>query len=192
MKARTRLNKARKLDIVHAYVLATKGCLPTNLNKLLGDMREIVGDVSESDVRQAIAWATRGAPTGTKWISHCPIAGDGKTRPEPPRSQPRRPPFRHQRLGSGSGGEPDWPLPSFGCRWVNRMIASRIRSWRDGCCATSTCNGSVRMLTGEKPLIAQIRSFNRATKWALSWFLSRFAMAKNSPDKSSKRRNSLL
>lgn len=42
-----------------AYVLATKGQLPTNLDKLLGDMREIIGDVSQSEVRKSIAWALR-------------------------------------------------------------------------------------------------------------------------------------
>jgi len=42
-----------------AYVLATGGRLPTNLAKLLRDMREIVGDVTENEVRAAIRWALR-------------------------------------------------------------------------------------------------------------------------------------
>jgi hypothetical protein len=59
MKAQARLSKARKEQIVMAYVLATKGHLPTNLDKLLGDMREIMGDVSEAEVRASIKWALR-------------------------------------------------------------------------------------------------------------------------------------
>jgi hypothetical protein len=54
-----RMKTARKQDIVMAYVLATKGRLPDNLDKLLQAMREIIGDVSESEVRKAIAWALR-------------------------------------------------------------------------------------------------------------------------------------
>ena len=53
------MKKARKEQIVMAYVLATKGRLPTNLDKLLGDMREIMGNVSEDEVRKAIKWALR-------------------------------------------------------------------------------------------------------------------------------------
>jgi 3-methyladenine DNA glycosylase AlkD len=51
------MKTARKQDIVMAYVLATKGRLPNNLDSLLQAMREIIGDVSESKVRKAIAWA---------------------------------------------------------------------------------------------------------------------------------------
>ena len=53
------MKTARKQQIVLAYVLATKGALPTNLDKLLQGMREIMGDVSEIKVRKAIAWALR-------------------------------------------------------------------------------------------------------------------------------------
>lgn len=53
------MKTARKQQICMAYVLATKGRLPTNLDKLLADMREIMGDVSEAEVRKAIAWALR-------------------------------------------------------------------------------------------------------------------------------------
>jgi hypothetical protein len=59
----TRLSKARKLDIAHAYVLVTGGVLPTNLEKLLHDMREIMGgDVTEADVRKTIKWALQQRP----------------------------------------------------------------------------------------------------------------------------------
>jgi hypothetical protein len=53
------MKTARKEAICMAYVLAAKGRLPTDLNKLLGNMREMVGEVSETDVRKAIAWALR-------------------------------------------------------------------------------------------------------------------------------------
>jgi hypothetical protein len=53
------MKAARKQDIAMAYVLATKGRLPDDLNKLLADMREIVGDVSEAEVRASIKWALR-------------------------------------------------------------------------------------------------------------------------------------
>ena len=45
MKTR-RLSTARKEAIVMAYVLATKGQLPTNLDKLLTDTREIIAGIS--------------------------------------------------------------------------------------------------------------------------------------------------
>ena len=61
MKAH-RLSKARKQQIAMAYVLATKCVLPTDLEKLLADMRAIMGDVSEDDVRKTIAWAARPRP----------------------------------------------------------------------------------------------------------------------------------
>jgi hypothetical protein len=53
------MKTARKQQIAWAYVMATKGRLPTNLNKLLGDMCEMIGDVSEDEVRAAIKWALR-------------------------------------------------------------------------------------------------------------------------------------
>jgi hypothetical protein len=52
-----RLSKTRKEQIAMAYVLATKGVLPTNLAKLLHDMREIVGGASEAEVRTSTKWA---------------------------------------------------------------------------------------------------------------------------------------
>jgi len=58
-----------------AYVLATRGRLPDNLDKLLREMREIIGDVSEREVRAAIKWALRQLPLRS---------------PHPPR-QPRKP-----------------------------------------------------------------------------------------------------
>jgi hypothetical protein len=51
------LKRERKLDILHAYVMATGGQLPTDLGELLGDMRELIGEVSEAEVREAIRWA---------------------------------------------------------------------------------------------------------------------------------------
>jgi hypothetical protein len=57
MTARSRLSTARKEQIVMAYVTVTNGRLPTDLDKLLGDVREMVRDVSEADLRKAIAWA---------------------------------------------------------------------------------------------------------------------------------------
>ena len=53
------MKTARKEQIVWCYVVVTGGKLPTNLNKLLGDMREMIGDVSEDEVRAAIKWALR-------------------------------------------------------------------------------------------------------------------------------------
>ena len=44
------------------YVLVTEGRLPTNLGKLLDAMRQIVGDVTEDEVRKSIAWALRQMP----------------------------------------------------------------------------------------------------------------------------------
>ena len=38
------MKTARKEQIAWAYVVVTGGRLPTNLDKLLGDMREIMGD----------------------------------------------------------------------------------------------------------------------------------------------------
>jgi hypothetical protein len=53
------MKTARKQQIVLAYVLATKGRLPTNLDVLLRDMRERIGDVTEDEVRASIKWALR-------------------------------------------------------------------------------------------------------------------------------------
>src|SRR5262249_26583078 len=55
----SRMTRARKEQIVMAYVLVTRGRLPTNLNTLLDAMRKMIGDVTESEVREAIAWALR-------------------------------------------------------------------------------------------------------------------------------------
>jgi len=54
-----RLMRRRKEQIVMAYVLATGGRLPTHLGELLRAMRERMGDVSEDEVRRAIAWSLR-------------------------------------------------------------------------------------------------------------------------------------
>src|SRR5262245_66462464 len=60
MMAQRRLSKARKEQIVLAYVLTTRGVLPDDLDKLLRSIRERVGgDVTEHDVRKAIKWALR-------------------------------------------------------------------------------------------------------------------------------------
>jgi hypothetical protein len=53
------MKTARKLDIVHAYVMATGGQLPTDLDKLLRAMRETIPDLTENDLRAAIKWALR-------------------------------------------------------------------------------------------------------------------------------------
>ena len=59
MKAQPRLSKARKEAIIMAYVMVTRGRLPTNLNNLLTDMRLTIPDLTESDLRKAIAWALK-------------------------------------------------------------------------------------------------------------------------------------
>src|SRR6516162_9853616 len=53
------MKTARKQDIVLAYVLVTRGRLPDNLDKLLRAMREMIGDMSENEVRAAVRWALR-------------------------------------------------------------------------------------------------------------------------------------
>jgi len=53
------MTRKRKLDITHCFVLVTEGRIPTDLGKLLGAMRERIGDVSEAEVREAIRWALR-------------------------------------------------------------------------------------------------------------------------------------
>jgi len=52
-----RLSRRRKEQIVMAYVLTTRGRLPTHLGELLRGMRARIGDVSEGEVRAAIAWS---------------------------------------------------------------------------------------------------------------------------------------
>src|SRR6516225_7702294 len=56
-----KLPTRRKWAILHAYVLATGGRLPTDLEKLLADMRELMGEVSEAEVREAIKRTLRDA-----------------------------------------------------------------------------------------------------------------------------------
>jgi hypothetical protein len=53
------MKRERKEQIVWCYVVVTGGRLPTDLDKLLGDMREIIGDVTEAEVRTSIKWALR-------------------------------------------------------------------------------------------------------------------------------------
>jgi hypothetical protein len=52
-----RLSRQRKEQIVMAYVLTTRGRLPTHLGELLQAMRERMGEVSEEEVRKSIAWS---------------------------------------------------------------------------------------------------------------------------------------
>jgi hypothetical protein len=54
-----RLTRRRKEQIVMAYVLTTRGRLPTHLGELLRGMRERMGPVSEDEVRRAIRWMLR-------------------------------------------------------------------------------------------------------------------------------------
>jgi len=54
-----KLPTRRKVAIVQCYVMATGGRLPTDLDQLLGVMRQSIGDVTESEVRAAIAWSLR-------------------------------------------------------------------------------------------------------------------------------------
>jgi len=55
------MKKARREAIALAYVLATGGRLPTDLEKLLAAMRERVPDVTEDEVRHAIKLTLRAA-----------------------------------------------------------------------------------------------------------------------------------
>jgi len=55
MKKATR----RKEQIVLCYVVATGGRLPENLGNLLRAIREVIPDVTESDLRAAITWSLR-------------------------------------------------------------------------------------------------------------------------------------
>ena len=54
-----KLTRRRKYEIVRAYVLATGGRLPTDLEQLLAAMRELLGDVTEGEVREAIKQTLR-------------------------------------------------------------------------------------------------------------------------------------
>jgi len=80
---RIRLSTRRKEEIVRAYVLATGGRLPTDLDKLLAAMRARMGAVSESEVRAALDWSLRrsrraGAAVERKLgydLSHDALAG---------------------------------------------------------------------------------------------------------------------
>jgi|AmaraimetFIIA100_FD_contig_81_2919199_length_497_multi_3_in_0_out_0_1 hypothetical protein len=51
----------RKQDIALCYLLATGGRLPENLASLLEAIRALIPDLTESDLRAAIAWALRQA-----------------------------------------------------------------------------------------------------------------------------------
>jgi hypothetical protein len=55
------MKKARRETIVMAYVLATGGRLPDDLDKLLAAMREMVPGVTEGEVRKALALTLREA-----------------------------------------------------------------------------------------------------------------------------------
>src|SRR5262249_466680 len=86
-------------------------------------------------------------------------------------------------LPSGDGGTSPAPSPlgrPFG--YFKFMSTDVILAYELGCCATCTASGSVRTLIGPIPRMAQILSFSRATRSPDSGFLSRFAIAKNSPD----------
>jgi len=54
-----KLPTRRKEQIVFAFVLATSGRLPTDLDKLLAAMRESIPDLSEGEVRTALTWSLR-------------------------------------------------------------------------------------------------------------------------------------
>jgi hypothetical protein len=54
-----KLPTRRKEQIVQCYVLATRGRLPEDLDQLLGAMRQSIGELTESEVRAAIAWSLR-------------------------------------------------------------------------------------------------------------------------------------
>jgi hypothetical protein len=62
--AMTRRTKAaRRKEILIAYVRVTAGRLPENLDELLRAIRAKVSpDVTEDELRDAIAWALRIAP----------------------------------------------------------------------------------------------------------------------------------
>jgi DNA-binding transcriptional regulator YdaS (Cro superfamily) len=54
-----RLTRQRRERIILAYVVATGGRLPTHLGRLLAAMRARMGEVSEEEVRRAIAWVLK-------------------------------------------------------------------------------------------------------------------------------------
>jgi uncharacterized protein YjeT (DUF2065 family) len=53
------MKRARKEQIAWCYVVVTEGRLPSDLGNLLRKMREMIGDVSEDEVRASIKWALR-------------------------------------------------------------------------------------------------------------------------------------
>jgi len=56
--AMRRLSRKRKERIILAYVLTTRGRLPTHLGELLNAMSSRMGGpVSEAEVRKAIKWS---------------------------------------------------------------------------------------------------------------------------------------
>jgi hypothetical protein len=56
------MKKARREQIVMAYVLTTRGTLPNDLEALLRTMRERIGaDITEGEVRSAIRQTLRKA-----------------------------------------------------------------------------------------------------------------------------------
>jgi len=60
--ASTRMTTARKQAIVLAYLIATGGRIPTQLGELMRAMRELIPDLTETDLRKAIKWALRQVP----------------------------------------------------------------------------------------------------------------------------------
>jgi len=54
-----RLSRRRKEQIVMAYVLTTRGRIPTHLGELLKAMRRRMGWVTEEEVRRSIEWSLR-------------------------------------------------------------------------------------------------------------------------------------
>ena len=62
------MKKARREQIVMAYVLATGGRLPEDLDKLLAAIRELVPDLTEADLRDAIAWSLRWTKRQEAWV----------------------------------------------------------------------------------------------------------------------------
>jgi hypothetical protein len=54
-----RLSTQRKQEIVRCYIVATGGRLPRDLGKLLEAMRALIPDLSEDELRKAVAWALR-------------------------------------------------------------------------------------------------------------------------------------
>jgi hypothetical protein len=102
-EARTTMKTARKEQIAWCYVVVTEGRLPTDLGKLLQAMREMIGEVTEDEVRASIKWALRQAPlrrTSPRQTGRRPAA-----MPAPSRQQLKR-------AGSRCDGSPvngQWP-----------------------------------------------------------------------------------